>query len=103
MTEVPDASEALRNLNLELQTSFGEVMELNGDIISATRTMAHNLLTIRNAHLEQADHIMEIVKNLAISAQITSELTADMISAEWGITVDQFMDDQDEEENDEEE
>lgn len=95
--QTPDANEALRALNLELQTSFGEVMELNGDIVQATRTMAHNLLVIRNGHLEQADHIMEIVKNLAISAQMTSQLTADMISAEWGITIDEFVADEDDE------
>lgn len=100
MTEsnIPDANEALKALNMQLQQDFGDVMELNGDIIQATRTMAHNLLVIRNGHLEQADHIMEIVKNLAISAQMTSELTADMISAEWGITVEEFVSEDDEEE-----
>lgn len=80
-----DKNDALEALNLRLEDDFGSAIDLNADIINATRTMAHKLLIIRNGHLAEADRILEIVTGLAESAQMTADLLADTVAAEWGI------------------
>jgi len=86
MSEKNLPEDRLNLLNLELERDFQEAIDLNTDVINATRTMAHKLLVIRNAHLQQADRIFQMVSNLAESAALTADLTADIVSAEWGIS-----------------
>lgn len=93
-------NDRLSILNIEMENSLGDAVDLNADIINATRKMAHNLIIIRNGHLGQAERLLDIVQALAESASIGAELTADLIAAEWGIEVlseEQFEDLEDEE------
>lgn len=88
-------------INSDLTSGFGDVIDMNADLMNATRTMAHNLLTIRQGHLIEADRLLELTKQLAESAHITAELTADTIAAEWGISFDELDEDEEEEEEEE--
>lgn len=96
-----DKNDALEALNLKLENDFGSAIDLNADIINATRVMAHKLLVIRNGHLAEADRILEIVTGLAESAQMTADLLADTVAAEWGI--EGFVPDEDAEDEDDDE
>lgn len=82
-----ELQEQLSILNVRLEGSFHDAVDLNSDIILATRKMAHNLLTIRNGHITQAERLLEMVRDLAASAGITAEITADVVAAEWGIEI----------------
>lgn len=103
MSESDPRNERLSILNIELEQAFGTAIDLNADIINATRKMAHNLIVIRNGHLAQAERLLEIVQGLAESASITSDLTADLVVSEWGIDVvnEADLEDLDEDEEDE--
>jgi hypothetical protein len=95
--------EQLGLLNDGLIESFGETLDLNADIIAATRTMAHNLLTIRQGHLFQAERILGLVQALAEANHLTAQLNADLLAAEFGLPQDaDYMDDEDEEDEDDE-
>lgn len=102
MSENDPRNERLSILNIELEQAFGTAIDLNADIINATRKMAHNLIVIRNGHLSQAERLLEIIQGLAESASITSDLTADLVVSEWGIDVVSEADLEDYEDEDEE-
>jgi len=91
--------DALDVLNLKLVEGFGESVDLNADIINATRAMAHKILVIRNGHLAEAERLWDIVEDLAVSAKMTADMLADGIVAEWGIS--DLLADNDEDEEDE--
>lgn len=98
MSEKEDILEAL---NIKLVKDFGESIDLNADIINATREMAHKILVIRKGHLTEAERLWDIVEDLAVSARMTSNLLADGIEAEWGL--EQFLAEGDEDEDEEDE
>lgn len=87
--------EALGLLNDDLIEGFKETLDLNADIIAATRTMAHNLLTIRQGHLFQAERILGIVQNLAEANHLTAQLNGDLLAAEWGLPQDGYDEEED--------
>lgn len=93
-----ELQEKLQILNVELEGEFQSALDSNADIVGATKRMAHNLLTIRNAHLNEADRLFEMVKMLAESALITADMIGDMVAAEWGITNELLEEDEDDEE-----
>lgn len=104
MSDSDPRNERLSILNIELEQAFGTAIDLNADIINATRKMAHNLIIIRNGHLSQAEALLTIIQGLAEQASITSDLTADLVVSEWGIDVVPSLDEEeyeDEEEEDE--
>lgn len=88
MTEDRSMEEKLAALNVALSGDFSSAMDVNTDIVQATKTQVHNLLTIRNAHLVEADRLFEMVKTLAESAAITAEMNAALIATEFGILID---------------
>lgn len=102
-----EIQEQLGLLDDSLVAGFGEVLDLNSDIIGATRTMAHNLLKIRQGYLFQAEQILGLVQQLAEANHLTAQLNGDLLAAEWGLPQDgpedEEWDEEDEDEEDEEE
>jgi predicted transposase YbfD/YdcC len=101
VTENQTNDEALEILNLKLVKDFGGSIDMNADIINATREMAHKILVIRSGHLAEAERLWDIVEDLAVSAKMTADMLADTISAEWGI--EKFTEFESDEETDEDE
>jgi len=99
----PTGEERLSILNISMEAGFGDAIDLNADIINATRKMAHNLIVIRNGHLRQAEALLELIQNLAESASVTAELSADLIVSEWGMSIADEVDFEEDDEEDEEE
>lgn len=98
MSDDRSMEEKLAALNVALSSEFSEAMDMNTSIVQAVKTQVHNLLTIRNAHLAEADRLFEMVKTLAESAAITAEINAALIATEFGVLIDTGDEDEDGEE-----
>ena len=100
-------SDILSSLQDATESKIGDVIDLNRDIVLATRKMAHNILKLRQAHIEEADRLHAIAADLIDSAVVSSTIAADLIDVEFGgelFDAKQFlsnMDDDDDEDDDE--
>lgn len=74
----------------------GRLIDMNQQITIASRKLARNVLVIRDAHLEAAEMCVMIARSLGESARVSAENTADIITNEWGLN----LDDDDEEDED---
>lgn len=97
-----DPVEILQSLNDKQDESIATILDLNHDIIRATRQQAKNILTIRKAHLEEADRLYDLAMLLADSIQVTSQIAAGLVDIEFGGDVPKELQDEEEEDEDDE-
>ena len=99
-------AEMLSSLQDGTESKIGEVIDLNRDIVLATRKMAHNILKLRQAHIEEADRLYSIAADLIDSAVVSSTIAADLIDVEFGgelFDPKQFLSDLDDDDEDDDE
>lgn len=77
-------SDLLSSLQESTDGKISDVMELNRDIVLSTRKMAHNILKLRQAHIEEAERLYSIAADLIDSAVVTATIAADLIDVEFG-------------------
>jgi len=99
-------NEYLGALHDSNEAGIQDVLDLNRDIMLATRKMAHNILKIRQGHIEEAERLYKIANDLIESAVVTATIAADMIDVEFGGELPDFDrilggEDDDEDEDDE--
>lgn len=68
-------------------STYGQILDLNSQIISAVRLQVENMELIRDTFLLQASRCEEIIKALVLTSVETTETIGDTLLAEFGFSL----------------
>lgn len=81
-----------------LDEVYGELLDVNRELLQRSRTAVNGILEIKDMYLDQAARCDEIAELHIRGAQITASAIGDVLSNEWGVVSQGVDSDGDEEE-----
>lgn len=83
--EDDDEPTSPEEIDEQLESLYGDLLDVNQEIISNSRFRAKGILELREVYLDQAkrcDHIAELYVR---GAQVVASTFGDILSNEWGV------------------
>lgn len=96
--EEPKEPEHVEEVDGALEEIYGELLDVNQELLHRSRTAVKDILEIKELFLDQAARCDEIAELHICGAQITARTIGDVLSNEWGVSSEGVDGDRDAEE-----